>query len=203
MALLAIAAAGCTSGNTPPQKVGGEPTPSISIPQAGQPTGIMERAQEAQPKKPFDLSRVRWAEYTAAPDRHTTIRLELYGTGFPGVKKIERTVESSDLSYIRTLDGGSLFRMHASRSSSSAGSGWLASFEQLKEDDPVLCSEDASSSISGSETVIVPLGTFKCYVYRGSFKGSEAIYWGATDIPVPIKVYTAYDGSTLELTGWG
>lgn len=194
IALLAMAAAGCTSGSAPPQKTGMEPTP-YSIPEAVRPTAILDQEQA---KKPFDLSKVSWAEYSVAPGYHTTVRLELYGMASPYVKKVERTVESSDLSYIHE---GSLFSMR--RTTSSAESGWLASFERLKEDDPVLCSEDLDGISFGMETVGVPLGTFECHVYRGSFKGSEAIYWGATDIPIPIKVYTECDGSALELAGWG
>ncbi|AFC99537.1 hypothetical protein Mtc_0775 [Methanocella conradii HZ254] len=198
MALLAMAAAGCTSGKAPPEKMGGEATPSISIIPAEQMMG------QVQAQKPFDLSRVRWAEYVVAPDRHTTVRLEIDGMAAgSSVKKIERTVMSSDPSYIRVFTGDGILRMRASQATSSMESSWLASFEQLKKDDPVLSADDITGTPSGSETVSVPLGMFSCNVYEGGFNGSDAAYWGAPGIPVPIKVHTACDDATLELSGWG
>lgn len=196
MALLAMAAAGCTSGKAPLENTGGDATPSMSIIPAEQ----MMRQVQAQ--KPFDLSRVRWAEYVVAPGHHTTVRLEMDGTAAgSSVKKIERTVMSSDPSYIRVFTGDGILRMRASQAASSMESSWLASFEQLKKDDPVLCADYITGTPSGSETVSVPLGTFNCNVYEGD--DYDATYWGAPGIPVPIKIHRACDDATLELSGWG
>ena len=58
-------------------------------------------------------------------------------------------------------------------------------------------------TITGSGSVTVPEGSFDCMVYTGDFDGAGSTYWAAAGVPVPIKVYTACDGTTYELVDWG
>jgi len=76
-------------------------------------------------------------------------------------------------------------------------------FEQIKSDDPVLSAGDIDYSQAGQDSITVPKGSFNCLKYDGSFKGADCTYWAAPGVPVPIKIYTACDGSTYELSDWG
>ncbi len=151
---------------------------------------------------PFDLGGARWMEYrlTAGDGGMGNVRLE-YSQGGRMVS-IMRTQASSDASSVSSSDGGSFYSRWYSSSSSSTASD-TAPVDQLKADDPVLYSDGLAAGAAGSGSVTVPGGTYDCKRYLTSFKGSDATYWGAPGVPVPIKIYTACDGTTLELVGWG
>jgi hypothetical protein len=208
MLALAVALAGCTSFSGPTETHMGEDTaPAIPLPVAEPPS--VEQAGQALPVKPFDLSGARWAEYKLivyndGQPSTSTVRLEYGSSSDNGIKtqSIKRTITSGD-GPVSALRNGNLYSLHVYNSQNSVTSSSMAPFDQLTNDDPVLCAGDVAGSPSGSESVTVPKGTFDCKIYSGSFKGSGCTYWGAPSVPVPVKVYTAGDGATMELVDWG
>lgn len=210
MLVLAVALAGCTLLSTaPPEKHMGEDTaPLISPPSAVPPTAEQISGQ-ALPARPFDLAKARWAEYKLivyddGQPYTSTVRLEYGSSSANGIKtqSIKRTITSDDAS-INVFGTGNLYSLRVYNAQNSMTSNTLVPFDQLKKDDPVLCADDITAGPSGSESVVVPKGAFDCKKYLVSFKGSDSTYWGAPGVPVPVKVYTACDGTTLELVDWG
>ncbi len=208
MLALAVALAGCTFFPGAQEKhMGEEPAPQALAPSAE--AQASEQTGQALPARPFDPAKARWAEYrlTVYDDGRpstATVRLEYGSSSANGVKasSIKRTVTSGEPSLSIGGNGG-LYSLRLYNSQDSMTSGTTAPFDQLKRDDPVLCAGDIDAGPSGSESVTVPKGTYDCKKYLASFKGADSTYWGAPGVPVPVKVYTARDGATLELVDWG
>lgn len=211
MLALAVSVAGCAfiPGMAPQEKQAGEGiAPLISLPSSTPPAD--EASGQAPAAKPFDLSGARWMEYRLTSYNNgqpgtSTVRLEYEraSTGGGTMVSMKRTQTSNDASSISALNGGTLFSMSRSSSQDSMTSNTMAPFEQAKANDPILRADDISGYTAGAESVTVPEGTFDCKKYVGSFRGSESVYWGAPGVPVPVKIYTACDGTTLELVDWG
>jgi hypothetical protein len=209
MLVLAVALAGCTFFSSPPEKHMGEDTaPLIPLPSAAPPSA--EQTGQALPARPFDLAKARWAEYKLivyndGQPSTSRVRLEYGSSSANGIKtqSIKRTITSDDAPTVNVAGNGKLYSLHVYNSQNSITSSAMAPFDQLKNDDPVLCADDIVSGPSGAESITVPKGTFDCKKYLGSFKGSGSTYWGAPGVPVPVKVNTACDGATLELVDWG
>jgi hypothetical protein len=209
MLVLAVALAGCTFFSSPPEKHTGEDTaPVIPLPSGAPPSE--EQAGQALPTRPFDLAKARWAEYKLivyndGQPSTSTVRLEYGSSSANGVKtqSIKRTITSDNAPSINVLGTGNLYNLRVYNAQNSISSNAIVPFDQLKKDDPVLSADDIANGPSGSESVVVPKGTFDCKKYLASFKGSDSTYWGAPGVPVPVKVYTACDGATLELVDWG
>ncbi len=209
MLVLAVALAGCTFFSSPPEKHMGEDTaPLIPMPSAVPPPA--EQTGQALSTRPFDLAKARWAEYKLivyndGQPSTSTVRLEYGSSSANGMKtqSIKRTITSDNAPSINVVGNGKLYSLRVYNSQNSMTSSAMVPFDQLKKDDPVLCADDITAGPSGSESVVVPKGTFDCKKYLVSFKGSDSTYWGAPGVPVPVKVYTACDGTTLELVDWG
>ncbi len=151
---------------------------------------------------PFDLGGARWMEYRLIDGIGGTGKVRLDYSQDGSMVSIMRTQASSDASSMSSSDGGTFYSRWYSSSSSSTASN-TAPVDQLKADDPVLYSDGLAAGSGGPDSVTVPIGTYGCKKYLTSFKGSDATYWGAPGVPVPVKIYTACDGATLELVGWG
>jgi hypothetical protein len=199
-ALIAVAAAlaGCVflQGAAPAVKqVENGIAPLISLP-----TDVP--SAPSSPVAAFDLDGASWMEYRLIDGNGGTgdVRLE-YSQGGRMVS-IRRTLSSSDVSSMSSNDGGMSYSMRHSSSQSSTSSN-TAPVDRVKADDPVLYADGLTAGPAGSDCVTVPGGTYDCKKYLTSFKGSDATYWGAPGVPVPVKIYTACDGTTLELVGWG
>jgi len=209
MLVLAVALAGCTYFSSPPEKHMGEETaPLIPPPSAVPPSA--EQTGQALLTKPFDLAKARWAEYKLIVYNNgqpstSTVRLEYGSSSANGIKtqSIKRTTTSDDAPSVNVFGNGRLYSLRVYNSQNSMTSSAMVPFDQFKKDDPILSADDITIGPSGSDSVTVPKGTFDCKKYLVSFKGSDSTYWGAPGVPVPIKVYTACDGATLELVDWG
>lgn len=213
MLMLVVAIAGCVCfSGTPSEKRPGENTVGpISVPPApaSAPQGSAYPTAAAS-LDPFDLSAARWVEYRMTGTNNGqpysyTEKLE-YGASTSGgaqTQNIKKTITSNDASSVNTLGDGKLFNYHTSSTQSSTSSGSLVPFDRIKNDDPILSAERVGGAPVGSESVTVPKGTYDCKKYLGSFRGADATYWEAPGVPVPVKVYTASDGTTLELVDWG
>jgi hypothetical protein len=210
--LLAVAMAGCTyfQGLMAPQKhLGEEAAPVISFPSTDTPPAS-QRSAQLPDTKPFDLSKARWVEYRLTglawgQPYSSTVRLEYGSSSGNGVnmQSVKRTIKSNDGASVNVYGTGKLFNWQSSNFESSMTSSSMVPFEQIKRDDPIMCAGDISGSPVSSESVTVPDGTYDCKKYMGSFKGYDSMYWETPGVPVPVKVYTAWDGVTLELVDWG
>ncbi len=207
--VLAVALAGCTYlSGAPGEHMGEDTAPLIEPPSEAPPSS--EQTGQALYAKPFDLSGARWAEYRLIVYNNgqpstSTVRLEYGSSSANGIKtrSIKRTIASGDAPSLKAFGSGKLYSLHVYNSENSVTSSAMAPFDRLKEDDPVLCADEVTMGPAGSESVSVPKGTFDCKKYLASFKGADSTYWGAPGVPVPVKVYTACDGATLELVDWG
>ncbi len=208
--VLAVAlVAGCAYlTGTPGEHMGEDAAPLIEPPPEA--PASAEQTGQALFTKPFDLAGARWAEYRLivyndGQPSTSTVRLEYGSSSANGIKtrSIKRTITAGDAPSLKAFGTGKLYSLHVYNSESSITSSAMAPFDQLEEDDPVLCAGDAAMGFAGSESISVPKGTFDCKKYLGSFKGADSTYWGAPGVPVPVKVYTACDGATLELVDWG
>lgn len=203
---LAVALAGCVllQGAAPAIKqVENGIAPLISLPD-DVPSAASVPSGPAEDMAPFDLGGTCWMEYrlTTADGGTGDVRLEYSSLDSGRMVSIRRTQTSGDVSSMSSSDGGMSYSMRYSSSQSSTTSN-TASADKIKADDPVLYSEGVAASAAGPDSVTVPKGTYDCKKYLTSFKGSDATYWGAPGVPVPVKIYTACDGATLELVGWG
>jgi len=188
--------------------MGEDTAPLINLPSGAPPSA--EQTGQALLTKPFDLARARWAEYRLVVYNDgqpytSTVRLEYGSSSANGMKtqSIKRTITSDDAPSVNVFGNGRLYSLRVYNSQNSMSSNAIEPFDQLKKDDPVLSADDIAGGPSGSESVTVPKGTFDCKKYLMNFKGSDSMYWGAPGVPVPVKVYTACDGATLELVDWG
>ncbi|HTY89981.1 MAG TPA: hypothetical protein VMC84_02285 [Methanocella sp.] len=205
---LATALAGCIflPGAPAGNQAGNSVAPLIPLPAAG-PSVTQVPAEQAATYSPFDLDAVSWAEYrrTANGGPVSDVRLE-YSSSQPGGGKmvsIKRTQTSGGASSLSTQDGGRSYSMRYSSSQSSTSSNMMPAGEMMAND-PVLYADGLKfSGPVSTESITVPRGTYNCEKYATSFKGSGAIYWGAAGVPIPVKIYTSYDGATLELADWG
>lgn len=203
---LAVALAGCSFWPAAPAEKQAENSiePLISLPTSAPSAPL---AAQALAVSPFDLDGASWVEYkqTTNGGPASDVRLEYSSSPFGGGKmvSIKRTQTSNDASSLSTADGGKSYSARYSSSQSSTSSSKMSA-DQMKADDPILYSDSLTViSPDSMESVTVPGGTYDCKKYMASFKGSDAQYWGAAGVPVPVKIYTAFDGTTLELVGWG
>jgi hypothetical protein len=195
--------------------VGGENVPMITVP-AIVPSGAIgppasqaaaQVTPQATPQNPFDMSKASWVEYklTGNGQPASTVRLE-YGTQSSGgstTEQVKRTITSDDTSSASSSVPGKMYSLQFSSTKSSTSTSSIVPIEQIKSNDPVLGAGDIDYSQAGQDSISVPKGSFNCLKYDGNFKGADSTYWAAPGVPVPIKIYTAYDGSTYELSDWG
>jgi hypothetical protein len=205
----AVTLAGCAfiPGLAPQEKQAGDDiAPLISLPSTGSETpGVI--SGQAAAVKPFDLDGARWMEYrltNSGGPGTSTVRLEYVSSssGNSNMVSVKRTQASNDGASLSTFSGGTLYSFQSSSSQSSMTSN-IIPIEELKASDPILYADDIVASTYDAETVTVPKGTYDCKKYMASFKGADAMYWEDPGIPIPVKIYTAYDGTTLELVNWG
>jgi hypothetical protein len=156
------------------------------------------------------MSGATWVKYEETTDNNgqpSTATVDMqYGQGMSGDTQgqlFTRTVTSGDSSYASTVVPGITYGLQVYSSQSSSQSSSTLSLEQAMQDDPVMSADSITSSPTGSGSVTVPKGSFDCMIYTGEFDGAASTYWAAAGIPVPVQVYTAYDGATYELIDWG
>jgi len=160
--------------------------------------------------KPFDMTGATWVKYEKTTDNNgqpSTATVDMqYGQGMSGGTQgqlFTRTVTSGDSSYASTVVPGITYGLQVYSSQSSSELSSTVSLEQAMQDDPVMSADSVTGSPTGSGSITVPKGSFDCMIYTGVFDGDASTYWAAAGIPVPVQVYTAYDGTTYELIDWG
>jgi hypothetical protein len=189
-------------------------TPTLTLtytpaPPAAEPTQ-QAIVQAAVPAKPFDMSRASWMEYQMTTDDNgqpstSTVKLECSSGNSGGAQTqlFTRTVTSGGSSYASTALPGVTYGLQVYSTQSSSTSSSTTSLGHAEQDDPIMSADGISGIPIGSDSITVPKGTYDCAEYAGDFGGADSTYWAAAGIPVPVKVYTACDGTTYELIDWG
>jgi len=208
---LAALAAGCAfiPGLMPQEKhVIGDVSSPIPIPATAPAAPLSQSRVSAGVTftPPFDMDGAQWMEYRSSVNGglDSDVRLDYRSNPLTGGKMVslKRTQTSGGAAAVNTNTGGTLYSFSSSNTQSSVTSNMI-SLDKIREDDPILYAGEVSGSPEGTESVSVPKGDYNCQKYVTSFKGSYAEYWEAPGIPVPVKIYTACDGTTLKLVDWG
>ena len=206
---MAVLVAGCAMipGMMPKEKrTAGEAALPVPVPATAPTPPGPAAAGVVTVTKPFDLNAAQWMEYRSGTSGGPAaeVRLEYDENPLTGGRMVslKRTQTSNNAASMSTNNGGTMYSFSQSDTQSRVTSNMI-SLEKIKADDPILYADEITGDPGGSEIITVPKGDYDCQKYVTSFKGSYAEYWEASGVPVPVKIYTACDGTTLELVDWG
>ena len=195
LVVIAVALAGCTGSSPSAPATGG--ASSGNTPSGGAPSGTAQATSGGSPAASggavsagsvFGGITYEWVEYKMTSGQAAE-KMTIY------MKYNQKTGKCT-----MRFEGAGMEGMPSEMDCSATGT---ASGQSAN--DPNDVKSDVQLKKIGTETVIVPAGTFVADKYQATFEGSTATYWIASGKPL-LKMEgnsAGEGGAVMELNGWG